>query len=171
MLEHWVAVGRPPSVIGDWEARVEQHGLIEIRSHFNMRAPISLDIPHRCDNIALQETALQWHMRQLGIQALINAPRILMLRLTRFTELNGRIVKNMAPVSDWWIAALSMTLMLPNRVMLCSCAELMLHLNSEGRHWGYEGGPARSRRRRAVPKNALSDPINLAEIDILCLAV
>ena len=97
-LEHWVAVGRPQTVIGTWEARVENQHLIEIRHYSSTEVALNLDLDQTCDPQNLQHLILIWHTQQLGIQALKDPPLVLMIRLSRFQRLQHRTHKVRTPV-------------------------------------------------------------------------
>ena len=99
MLEHWVAAGRPQVVSGRWEARIAEGILVEIRHFATTLSPINLDLPETAGTISLQQLVLEWHANQLGIQALADAPQLLMIRLMRFTRRANQTCKNTVSVA------------------------------------------------------------------------
>ena len=96
-LEHWVAVGRPQAVVGTWEARIENH-LIEIRHHSSTDVALNLDLEQSHIPQSLQHLIFTWHTQQLGIQALKSPPIILMIRLSRFRQVQNQMQKVTTPV-------------------------------------------------------------------------
>ena len=98
-LEHWVAAGRPQVLSGRWEARIAEGMLVEIRHFATTMSPINLDLPASTGTISLQQLVLEWHANQLGIQALADAPQLLMIRLMRFTRRANQTCKNTASVA------------------------------------------------------------------------
>ena len=98
-LEHWVAVGRPQAVVGTWEARIENQRLIEVRHHSSTDVALSLDLEQSHLPHSLQHLIFTWHTQQLGIQALKNPPIILMVRLSRFRQVQNQVQKVTASVT------------------------------------------------------------------------
>ena len=96
MLEHWVAAGR---VSGRWEARIAERMLVKIRHFATTMSPINLDLPETAGTISLQQLVLEWHANQPGVQALADAPQLLMVRLVRFTRRANQTCKNTASVA------------------------------------------------------------------------
>ena len=97
-LEYWVAVGRPQAVVGTWEARIENQQLIKIRHHSPTDVALDLDLEQSHTPQSLQQLIFAWHTQQLGIQALQNPPVILMIRLSRFRQVQGQMQKVTTPV-------------------------------------------------------------------------
>ena len=97
-LEYWVAVGRPQIVVGTWEARIENQQLIEIRHHSSTDVALDLDLEQSHTPQSLQQLIFAWHTQQLGIQAFQNPLVILMIRLSRFRQVQGQMQKVTTPV-------------------------------------------------------------------------
>ena len=73
--------------------------LVEIRHFATTMSPINLDLPEMAGTISLQQLVLEWHANQLDIQALADAPQLLMIRLMRFTRRANQTCKNTASVT------------------------------------------------------------------------
>ena len=102
VLERWVAAGRPQVVNGRWEARIAEGMLVEIRHFATTVSPINLDLPETATtikDISLQQLVLEWHADQLGIQALADAPQLLIIRLMRFIRGANQTRKNTVSVA------------------------------------------------------------------------
>ena len=99
MLEHWVAASRPQVVHGRWEAGIAEGMLVEIRHFSTTLSPINLDLPETAGTISLQQLVLEWRANQLSIQALADAPQLLMVRLMGFTRRDNQSCKNTASVA------------------------------------------------------------------------
>ena len=60
MLEHRVAMGGPQSVKGQWEARIEQQGLLEIRRYATASVALTLDKRQSNEPTRLQFLMFTW---------------------------------------------------------------------------------------------------------------
>ena len=76
-------------VNGRWEARIAEGMLVEIRHFATTLSPINLDLPETAGTISLQQLVLE-----CGIQALADAPQLLVIRLMRFTRTANQTCKN-----------------------------------------------------------------------------
>ena len=98
LLLHLTSLLGPQVFDGVWESRRQEPGQVRTLDGGTCAAAISLDLPGRNSSATLQQLVNSWHY-QHTIQALLQPPPLLILRLSRFVATRRSFRKHTGRVS------------------------------------------------------------------------